>query len=118
MFNAELTKDCASSVGSTGVREGDEAVWRSAPEASGKPFEIRVSEDHIKWTEDGLFSLEGPMIKPGLHWYLPAETMAPTMCRICLSCRASSRERKHAVLWHLIRSIWRKVAACIKIVML
>lgn len=72
MFNAELTKDCASSVGSRGVREGDEAVWRSAPEATGKPFEIRVSEDHIKWTEDGLFTLEGPMIRPGLHWYLPA----------------------------------------------
>lgn len=55
MFNADLTKDCATSEGSVGVREGNEAVWRSAPGIPGKAFEIRVSEDHTKWIEDGLF---------------------------------------------------------------
>lgn len=71
IFNS-VVKGRATSAGSIGVIEGDEAVWRQAKAAEGKGFEIRINGDHIKWTEEDLFELEGPMIKPGLHWYLPA----------------------------------------------
>lgn len=71
IFDTELTKECASAEGAVGVREGNEAVWRKAAGVSGKDFEMRVSEDYFVWKEENFFSLEGPMIKPGLHWYLP-----------------------------------------------
>ncbi|TDL69323.1 hypothetical protein E2R58_09135 [Paenibacillus amylolyticus] len=71
IFDTELTKDCASAKGTVGVQDGNEAVWRKAPGVVGDDFEIRFSEDYFVWKEEKLFSLEGPMIKPGLHWYLP-----------------------------------------------
>lgn len=51
--------------------DGKDAVWRSQDGERGRPYEIRFNEDACSWVEDGLFSLKGPMIKPGLHWYLP-----------------------------------------------
>ncbi|MCB2362413.1 hypothetical protein [Clostridium estertheticum] len=71
IFDTELTKDHASTEGAVGVKEGNEAVWHKAPNVSGKNFEIRFSEDSFTWIEEDLFSLSGPMVKPGLHWYLP-----------------------------------------------
>jgi len=72
IFNSEVTKGHALSIGSKGIIEGDEAVWRQAKDQEGKGFEIRVNSDHIRWIEEGLFDLQGPMLKPGLHWYIPS----------------------------------------------
>jgi hypothetical protein len=51
--------------------ENDKAVWESASDAEGRPFRISFGPDSCAWTEEGLFSLKGTMLKPGLHWYLP-----------------------------------------------
>ncbi|MFL6879520.1 hypothetical protein ACJ6YJ_32290 [Pseudomonas marginalis] len=59
------TDDCEISL------EGKDAVWKSAAGASGRPFRITFNESSCSWHEEGLFSLSGPILKPGLHWYLP-----------------------------------------------
>lgn len=117
MFNADLTKDCATSEGSVGVREGNEAVWRSAPGIPGKAFEIRVSEDHTKWIEDGLFCLEGPMIKPGLHWYLPARDDGTYYVSHMLELSGEFQGVKARGFVAFDQVIWPKAAACIRTAM-
>ena len=51
--------------------EGGDAVWKSPANAAGRPFKITFNEERCSWDEEGLFSLSGPILKPGLHWYLP-----------------------------------------------
>ncbi|MEO8804478.1 MAG: hypothetical protein ABI433_00225 [Burkholderiaceae bacterium] len=51
--------------------DGKEAVWKPADGTRGKPFEIRFSEEACSWVEQGLWTLKGRLVKPGLHWYLP-----------------------------------------------
>lgn len=47
------------------------AWWKPAAEVKGRPYEITFSEERCTWKEEGLFNLSGPIMKPGLHWYLP-----------------------------------------------
>lgn len=72
IFDQNLIKGSASAEGAVGVKEGNEAVWRKADGVEGNDFEMRVSEDHYSWNEGNLFSIDGPLLGPGLHWYLPA----------------------------------------------
>lgn len=71
IFDMELTKNAASSNGCLPRIEGMDAVWSKEDGVEGKGFEVRCSEDTFSWTEDGVFSFSGSLIKPGLHWYLP-----------------------------------------------
>jgi hypothetical protein len=51
--------------------DGDEAVWLPAEGAQGAGFEIRFAESTCSWVEEGMLSLQGKLIPPGLHWYMP-----------------------------------------------
>ena len=51
--------------------EGGDAVWLPAEGAAGNPFRISFNEEKCVWHEEGLLSLTGAMLKPGLQWYLP-----------------------------------------------
>lgn len=51
--------------------EDGAAVWMPATGASGAPFRITFTETGCTWHEEGLLSLVGTMLAPGLQWYLP-----------------------------------------------
>lgn len=51
---------------------GDTLTWR-IPAAGEKrrALDAAAGPNGLKYCEDGLIDVEGPMLKPGLHWYLP-----------------------------------------------
>jgi hypothetical protein len=51
--------------------EGGKAVWEPGDEAIGEAFRLTFEGDDFTWTESGLFSLAGTIMRPGLQWYLP-----------------------------------------------
>lgn len=71
----ELMKNAATSDGADGRLVGTDAVWASPVGASGKPFQIGMSQDGSRatWKEDGIFDLSGELLGPGLQWHIPDE---------------------------------------------
>lgn len=65
-----MQKQAASDHFDRGLENG-RAYWRSVAGARGRPYEITFDGEQVTWKEEGLFSLTGKILKPGLHWYLP-----------------------------------------------
>jgi hypothetical protein len=53
------------------TQDGDTVRWRNQPDEAGNGWEITANSERITWKEDGLYQLEGRVLKPGLQWYLP-----------------------------------------------
>lgn len=51
--------------------DGTMAVWEPAEGAQGGSFKLTFQDDTFTWQEDGLLSISGEIMRPGLQWYLP-----------------------------------------------
>lgn len=65
-----MQKQAVSDNFQSGVEKGT-AFWRPPAVVKGRPYEITFDGEQVTWKEEGLFSLKGRILKPGLHWYLP-----------------------------------------------
>jgi len=70
-FDMMKMKNGATSEGCSLIKEGDTVIWRKGREVPGADWEIRISEKNFVWKEDGIFSFTGPILNPGVQWYLP-----------------------------------------------
>jgi hypothetical protein len=63
----------ASAANNTVVRtlENGRVRWSSDDDPDRRPFEAWWEPGRCSWREDGTFHLDGTMIEPGMHWYLP-----------------------------------------------
>jgi hypothetical protein len=66
-----IGREAAANDGFVRSLEGERVRWRSAPGVRGRPFEVWWEPGWCGWREQGAFELNGTMIRPGLHWYLP-----------------------------------------------
>jgi hypothetical protein len=66
-----IGREAAPNDGFQRTLEGDRVRWTSAPDAPGRPFEVWWESGWCGWREEGTFDLNGTMVRPGLHWYLP-----------------------------------------------
>ena len=64
-------KRSASNNGFTKTLEGDRIHWRSDPAQPGNPFHVTWTPDDCSWVEEGAMDIQGKLLKPGMHWYLP-----------------------------------------------
>ncbi|MDB5870045.1 MAG: hypothetical protein JWP96_2377 [Polaromonas sp.] len=51
--------------------DGETACWSSLEGEPGEPWLIRAGAEGIRWQEDGLLDLGGPLMGNGMQWYLP-----------------------------------------------
>jgi hypothetical protein len=51
--------------------EGDTVRWTGQPGEPGAPWEISASGESMRWREEGLFDIGGPLIGVGMQWFLP-----------------------------------------------
>lgn len=43
----------------------------SATTDPGSPFSVEITDTAFEWVEDGVMTLRGRLVEPGLHWHLP-----------------------------------------------
>lgn len=70
-FDMAIMAGQAPTNGARIYMDGETAVWEPAAAAVGKPFRLTFEGDTFTWDEDGLFSISGTIMRPGLQWYLP-----------------------------------------------
>jgi len=51
--------------------EGDSCRWASQSGDAGLPWALTASGERMRWVEEGLFDISGPLLGVGMQWYLP-----------------------------------------------
>lgn len=51
--------------------DGDTCLWTSLPTDQGARWEVAASGSELRWLEEDLFDLSGPLLGVGMQWYLP-----------------------------------------------
>ncbi|NUY29187.1 hypothetical protein F0160_01485 [Paraburkholderia sp. JPY303] len=64
-------KNSVPNDGCSKTLEGERIHWRSHPQAPGNRFHVTWTPDECSWYEENGMDIEGRLVKPGMHWYLP-----------------------------------------------